>query len=255
MKILVVDDEKLARDRLIRMIEKMGGHEIVGEAEDGHRAIAQVEALQPDILLLDIRMPGMDGLEVARHLMNLDNRPAIIFCTAYGEYALEAFQTQAMGYLLKPVNSEQLEAALQAATKPNRAQLLQITSTNTSNTENHAASSNRPIARRHISARSRSGLILIPVADVRCFIADHKYVTVYHTKGEVLIDDPLRDLEEEFCEQFVRIHRNALVSLAHVEGMEKVPAGHYQIRLQGTNFKPAISRRNVTDLRNQLKLL
>jgi two-component system response regulator AlgR len=253
MNILIVDDEKLARDRLVRLIEKSEQHTVVGEANNGHAAIEKIEKLQPDIVLLDIRMPGMDGLEVARHLTKLENPPAIIFCTAYGEYALEAFQTQAVGYLLKPVKAEQLLTSLNTATRPNRAQLLQISAS--SSTTSDAAMPKKTASRQHISASTRHGLVLVPVTEVRCFIADHKYVTVYHTKGELLIDDALKDIEDEFSERFVRVHRNAVVSLAHVEGMEKKPAGHYLLHLQGTDFKPAISRRNVTQLRNQLKLL
>lgn len=250
MNILLVDDEKLARDRLARLIEKSEQHRVVGEANNGYVAIEQVEKLQPDIVLLDIRMPGMDGLEVARHLTKLDNPPAIIFCTAYGEHALEAFQTQAVGYLLKPVKAEQLFAALSTAIKPNRAQLVQISASAVSED-----TAKKTAARQHISASTRHGLVLVPVSEVRCFVADHKYVTVYHTKGELLIDDPLKDLEEEFGDRFVRAHRNALVSIAHVKSMEKKTEGHYLLHLQGTDFRPSISRRNVTQLREQLKLL
>ncbi|MEZ5538791.1 MAG: LytTR family DNA-binding domain-containing protein [Pseudomonadales bacterium] len=250
MNILIVDDEKLARDRLARLIEKSEQHCVVGEANNGYEAIEQVEKLQPDIVLLDIRMPGMDGLEVARHLTKLDNPPAIIFCTAYGEHALEAFQTQAVGYLLKPVKAEQLLTALNTAIKPNRAQLVQISAST-----QPEVSTKKTAARQHISASTRHGLVLLPVSEVRCFIADHKYVTVYHTKGELLIDDPLKDLEEEFGDRFVRVHRNALASIAHVQSMEKKSEGHYLLTIQGIDFKPAISRRNVTQLREQLKLL
>jgi len=246
VKILIVDDEKLARDRLARLVDKSGEHHVVGEATDGRSAIAQVETLHPDVVLLDIRMPGMDGLEAARHLMKLDNPPAIIFCTAYGEHALEAFQTHAVGYLLKPVKAEKLQEALTSATKLNRVQLQQMTT---------PTSTAAPAARQHISARTRHGLELVSINDVRCFVADHKYVTVYHTKGELLIDDSLKDIEDEFSDRFVRVHRNALISLQHVEGMERVPPGHYCIRLNGTPMKPVISRRNVTELRNQLKML
>ncbi|MBK8676310.1 MAG: response regulator transcription factor [Cellvibrionales bacterium] len=251
MNILLVDDEKLARDRLARLIEKSDQHTVVGEADNGYTAIEQVEKLQPDIVLLDIRMPGMDGLEVARHLANLENPPAIIFCTAYGEHALEAFQTQAVGYLLKPVKAEQLLTALDSATRPNRAQLVQLSTGNA----REGTAQKKIATRQHISASTRHGLVLLPLTESRCFIADHKYVTVYHTKGELLIDDALKDLEEEFSDRFVRVHRNALVSLAHIEGMEKTHDGQYFLRVQGTPFKPAISRRNVTQLRNQLKLL
>ncbi|HSC74948.1 MAG TPA: LytTR family DNA-binding domain-containing protein [Pseudomonadales bacterium] len=252
MRILIVDDEKLARDRLARLIVKIGGHTVVGDAADGKSAITQAEKLLPDLVLLDIRMPGMDGLEVARHLMKLENPPAIIFCTAYSEHALEAFQTHAVGYLLKPINVEQLKSSLASAEKLNRAQLQKIsTSPGTDNTDNKP----KIVSRQHISARTRNGLVLVPIADVRCFIADHKYVTVYHVKGELLIDDALKDIEDEFGDRFVRVHRNALISMPHVTGMQKVPPGHYCVQLQGTSVKPIISRRNVTDLRNQIKLL
>ena len=254
MKILIVDDEKLARDRLARLVEKTGEHSVVGEAGDGSSAIAQVEKLLPDVVLLDIRMPGMDGLETARHLMKLENPPAIIFCTAYGEHALEAFQTHAVGYLLKPVKIEQLQAALASAERLNRAQLQKISLVSHDADTPHEKTV-RTVARQHISARTRNGLVLVPITEVRCFVADHKYVTVYHTKGELLVDDALKDLEDEFSDRFVRVHRNALISLPHVQGMEKVPPGHYCIRLQGTTAKPIISRRNVTELRNQLKML
>jgi len=251
MKILVADDEKLARDRLVRMLEKLGDCSVVGEASDGHTAIQLIAKTQPDVVLLDIRMPGMDGLEAARHLMKLENPPAIIFCTAYGEHALEAFQTQAVGYLLKPVKQEQLAEALASASRLNRVQLQSLGAQQIGG----AASVSAPVERQHISARTRHGLELVPIGEVRCFVADHKYVTVYHTRGELLIDDTLKELEEEFGERFARVHRNALISLSHVEGMERVPQGHYCVRLQGIAMKPVISRRHVTDLRKLLQLL
>jgi two-component system response regulator AlgR len=252
MKILIVDDEKLARDRIKRLLEKVDGdYTVIGEASDGQSAVALVSELQPDIVLLDIRMPGMDGLEAARHIMKLDKPPAILFCTAYGEHALAAFQIQAVGYLLKPVSTEQLSSALLSAKRLNRAQLQTIA--HTPLLANTAAPQKQ--ARQHISAKTRHGLELVSVNDVRCFVADHKYVTVYHTRGELLIDDTLKELEEEFGSRFVRVHRNALIALPHVEGMERAAHGHYCLRLHGSAYKPVISRRHVTDLRRQLQML
>ena len=252
MKILIVDDEKLARDRIKRLLDKVeGDYTVIGEAGDGKCAVEMVSELQPDIVLLDIRMPGMDGLEAARHIMKLDKPPAILFCTAYGEHALEAFQIQAVGYLLKPVSTEQLSSALLSAKRLNRAQLQTIAHTPL------VADTAPPKqqARQHISAKTRHGLELVSVNDVRCFVADHKYVTVYHTRGELLIDDTLKELEEEFGSRFVRVHRNALIALPHVEGMERAAHGHYCLRLHGSSYKPVISRRHVTDLRRQLQML
>src|SRR5690606_15515735 len=127
MDILVVDDEKLARERLVRMVDKMEGCRAVGEAITGRDALQKLATLKPDVILLDIRMPDMDGLEAARHIMKMESPPAIIFCTAYGEHALEAFDARAVGYLLKPVKAEQLEAALANARKLTKVQLNAVT--------------------------------------------------------------------------------------------------------------------------------
>jgi len=247
MDILVVDDEKLARERLVRMVDKMEGCRAVGEAITGRDALQKLATLKPDVILLDIRMPDMDGLEAARHIMKMESPPAIIFCTAYGEHALEAFDARAVGYLLKPVKAEQLEAALANARKLTKVQLNAVTIS--------AVEQQTFKGRNHISANTRLGLELVPVEDVRCFQADHKYVTAYHINGELLLDDTLKDLEEEFSDRFVRIHRNSLVSLRHVEGMEKVAGGFFAVRLSGISMKPVISRRHVTELRQRLREL
>ena len=123
MRLLLVDDEQPARERLARLVTELGGHELVGEAADGIAALGLLDAARPDALLLDIRMPGMDGLELARHLAGLEHGPAVIFTTAYDEFALEAFDAGAVDYLLKPVRRDKLEAALGKAQRVSRAQL------------------------------------------------------------------------------------------------------------------------------------
>jgi len=250
MDILVVDDEKLARERLVRMIEKLEGNRVVGEAMTGREALQKITQLKPDVVLLDIRMPDMDGMEAAHHIMRMETPPAVIFCTAYGEHALEAFNAHAVGYLLKPVKSEQLQQALENAKKLTKVQMTSLKTTMLPAAEKTVFK-----GRKHISAKTRLGLELVPVEDVRCFQADHKYVTAYHVNGEMLIDDTLKDLEEEFGDRFVRVHRNSLISLAHVEGMDKALEGQFAIRLQGISLKPIISRRHVTELRARLRQL
>ena len=244
MKILVVDDEKLARDRLIRTLERMDGYDVVGEAAHGLEAVEQTQALSPDLILLDIRMPGMDGLEAARHIAQMDSPPAVIFCTAFEEHAIEAFDVQAVGYLLKPVRAADLEDALARARRANRAQLSALV-------EDEVGSD----ARTHISARTRRGIELVPVDEVRFFQADQKYVTVRWPDGELLIDDTLRQLEGEFGERFIRIHRNAIVAVKFLEGLERDAQGHYQVRLRGIDDRLDVSRRHVAGLRRFIQSL
>ncbi|HEX5514535.1 MAG TPA: response regulator, partial [Gammaproteobacteria bacterium] len=182
MKILIVDDEAPARQRLAGLVQAVGGHELVGEAATGADAVAACERLKPDVVLLDIRMPGGDGLEAAARINRIAEPPAIIFVTAFGDHALAAFDAEAVDYLLKPVRRERLSEALQKARRLNRAQLKALQQT---------VSDGR---RQHLLCRRRGDLELIPIDDVRFLQADQKYVTVNHLGGEDLIEDSLRQL-------------------------------------------------------------
>ena len=166
MKVLVVDDELPARLRLRELLRDIPDCAVVGEANNGREALLLWETQQPDVLLLDIRMPVMDGLETARHLASLDNPPAVIFTTAYDEFAVAAFDARAIAYLLKPVRRERLAAALANAGRLNRVQLNQL------------ITSSAREARRHLCARLRDKLHVVPVENIQCFIADQKYITV-----------------------------------------------------------------------------
>lgn len=251
IRVLICDDEPLALDRMRRMLEKVPATLCVGEAENGQELLEQVPKLQPDLILLDIRMPGMDGLQAASRLSESDNPPAIIFCTAYDEHAIEAFKVNAVDYLLKPVRQEDLEKALNKAGRVNKTQLQAV---------KKEFGSDEPVAegdskeREYISARSRRGIELIPVADVRYFLADQKYVTVRHSQGETLLDETLKDLEQEFGDRFVRVHRNALVALAYVEGLEH-SGNQYQLRLQGVEERLTVSRRHASGVKKLLQNL
>ncbi len=244
MRVLIVDDEALARDRLRSLLEQIEGCEVVGEAASGREALELVQRLHPDVVLLDIRMPGMDGLEAARHLGSLERPPAVVFATAYGDYALEAFDAQAVDYVLKPVRRERLERALAQARRLTLAQV-----------EALEAGQGEGRARTHICARLRGNLQLVPVADVYYFQADQKYVTVRHKGGEVLIEESLKSLEREFGERFIRVHRNALVAVACIAGMERSPEGRCYVRIQGIDDRVEVSRRHVPGLRKRLKAL
>jgi two-component system response regulator AlgR len=240
-KLLIVDDEAPARSRLESLVGEMPDWQCVGTCASGTEAIERCEQHRPAVVLLDIRMPVMNGIEVARHLGRLSDPPAVIFTTAYDQYALEAFDSRAVGYLLKPVRRERLEAALAHAGRLSDALLGEL---------NRSARGFE--RRRHIAARVRDELKLIPVGTVRYFQAEQKYVSVFHAGGCDLIEESLKQLEEEFAELFVRIHRSVLVAVAAIEALEKDAAGGYHVRLRGDGPALAVSRRQVTDLKARL---
>jgi len=246
MRVLVVDDERLARERLNRMIAILDEYDVVGIAQSGEEAIRQAVVLEPDIVLLDIRMPGMDGIETGKQLSSLSVAPAVIYCTAFGEHAVEAFDVNASAYLMKPVRRESLINALANASRVNKLQLAKVLD------DDELPKSH---TRTHISARTRLGIELIPLKEVKFFQADQKYVTVRHVGGEVLIDDTLRDLESEFGDRLVRIHRNALVMMEHLEALERDSTGHYQVRMRGIDERLGVSRRHVSGLRRLVQRL
>ena len=241
LSVLIVDDELPARERLHRLVAELPGWAVAGSCGSGADALALVGKLDPTVVLLDIRMPGMTGIEVARHLSALEEPPAIVFTTAYDEYALQAFEAQAVGYLLKPVRRERLEEALKHASRLSSPQL-----------RNLAAPDSALAARHNIAVRVRDELKLIPVKEVRYFRADQKYITVKHTRGEDLLDESLRALEEEFAQDFVRTHRSFLVAVAHVDALERSGEEGYSLRLRGDGELLPVSRHQVVELRKRL---
>ncbi|MEX2524040.1 MAG: LytTR family DNA-binding domain-containing protein [Gammaproteobacteria bacterium] len=244
MKILIVDDESPARERLKDLILDIGGGYELLEAGNGLEALRLAEEAQPDIVLLDIRMPVMDGLEAAHHMALLSSPPAVLFTTAYEEHALSAFDANAVDYLLKPIRAERLKTALERARVVRRAELDDI------KTEGTLAAT-----RSHISAVHQGKLRLIPVRDIRYLHADQKYVTVYWPDQEALIDESLKAIEDEFGDLFLRIHRNALVSVAHIEALEKDEEGNYEIVLRDAPRNLTVSRRHTRAVRDKLKEL
>lgn len=242
MKVLIVDDEALARKRVMRLLEEIGDCDIVGEATNGKEALLKSSDLDPDLVLLDIRMPEMDGLEAALHLSKLPNPPAVIFTTAFSDHALKAFETNAVDYLLKPIRKERLQKAIESAHKLNRAQIASL--------ENEPSDY---ASRSHLSVSARGSIELIPVIDIIFFQADQKYVNIGHLNGETLIEDSLKSLENEFNELFLRIHRNAIVAIQHLKGIEKGKEGQHYVKLNGTDNRLEISRRYLPQVRKKVK--
>jgi len=240
MKVLVVDDEFLARERLLRLLARLQPDTVCLEADGGGQALAMVEEHAPDLLLLDIRMPGMDGIELAARLDALEQPPAVIFCTAYDEYALEALQHQTVAYLLKPVREAELARALGNAGRVNRLQLASLR-------QGGAAEE-----RRQVSSQTHRGVETMAVADIRCFLAEQKYVTACSAEAELLIPDSLKELEREFAQRFLRVHRNALVALEYIVRLQRDDGGTWQVVLDGVEERPTVSRRHLSEVKQRL---
>jgi two-component system response regulator AlgR len=246
VKLLLVDDETPARARLAAMLAEIEGVQVAGEAANGRDAVERAAALGVDAVLLDIAMPVMDGLEAARHIARLEPRPAVIFCTAYDEHALAAFEAAAVDYLVKPVRRERLVEALDRARRARRADTAAPAEPVLPDT---------PRQRTHLAARMRGNLRLIPIEDVHYLQAEEKYVLVHHARGEDLIEESLKSLEQEFGERFQRIHRNCLVASDEFLELRRLPDGQVQAVLRHGKAPLEVSRRCVPQLRERLKHL
>lgn len=237
LRVVIVDDEAPARARLRDLLDDCRPqvpHERVGEAASGRDALELLQRTRADVVLLDVRMPEMDGLELAGHLVALPHPPAVIFVTAYDEFAVRAFDLHAVDYLMKPVRAARLAEALSRARHSLPLQAAQA-----------RALADAP--RRQLSVTEGGRVHLVPVDDVLYFKAELKYVTIRTQQREYLIEESLMQLEQEFGERFVRIHRNCLVARAAITGFERLGGGavetHWVALLRGVPEKLAISRR------------
>jgi two-component system, LytTR family, response regulator AlgR len=237
LKVVIADDETPARSRVRDLLEDCASSfpiELVGEAASGRELLALLGKTPADVVLLDIRMPEMDGLEAARHLLKLAEPPSIIFTTAYDDHALQAFELHAVDYLVKPIRLRRLHDALTRARAitPLRLDVLQRIA---------------PEPRKHLSVSERGKIMLIDVSDIRYLRAESKYVTVRTVAREYLVEESLSRLEQEFSERFVRIHRSCLVATAHISGFERdsIEAGEprWFVVLTDVDEKLPVSRR------------
>ena len=238
MKLVIADDEPLARERLRSLLADHADVEVVAEAENGLEALQACSLHRPDAVLLDIAMPGADGIEAARHLAAFEPRPAVLFCTAYDAHALSAFEVAALDYLMKPIRPERLAAALE------RVRLYLAA---------RAPASDHAAPRAHLCARLRGSLRLIPIEDVHYLQAEKKYVVVYHAHGEDLIEESLKSLEDEFGERFLRIHRNCLVARHELVELRRGSDGRVHARLRHVEAPLEVSRRCLPALRDSVR--
>lgn len=243
MNILVVDDEALARERLLRLLARLRPAAECLEADSAEAALDLLERFDPALVLLDVRMPGMGGVALAARLAELDQPPAVIFCTAFDEYALDALDQQAVAYLLKPVREAELERALDRAGRVNRVQVAALRG-------DPGPAGEGP--RQQVASSGHRGLETLAVADIRCFLADQKYVTAHAPGRELLLPDALKELEREFAGGFIRVHRNALVALRHVRRLARDAGGGWCVELEGVEVRPAVSRRHLGTVKERL---
>ena len=235
LRLLIVDDEMPARNRLRRMLKQHSDCEVVAEAASGQEALELIAVHQPDALFLDISMPGLDGMGLAQLLQKQSPSPAVIFCTAWPDRALEAFNCDAIDYLLKPVRTERLGAALEKARR--------------ASPELQEEAGEGPFLYATVGGRTE----LIDVGEVACLLAEDKYTTVFHDRGKSVINDPLVSLEEQHGERFLRVHRNALVARSRVKGLERAAGTKYCVVLDGCPFRPAVSRRQLPEVRRLIR--
>lgn len=237
-RVFIVDDEPPARNRLRDLLNDCNAQlplEIIGEASNGQAALDMLMDTPADVVLLDIRMPEMDGIELSRHLQKLPKPPAIIFTTAYDDYAIKAFELHAIDYLLKPIRLGRLFEALTRARDavPVQTEVLREL---------------LPEPRKNLSVHERGKIQLIPIEQVLYLRAELKYITIRTAEREYLIEESLSALETEFAARFVRIHRNCLVAKEAIVGFERgdddnADSAGWNVRLKGLDEKLAISRR------------
>jgi len=247
LKIFIADDELPARERLKELLADIAADlptEVAGEAANGLEALERLPTSGARVLLLDIEMPGMSGLEVARHLAGLETAPAVVFVTAHDRHAVEAFELNALDYLMKPVRASRLADALRKAAAGGAPKA-----------ESLARAARAP--REYLSVAERNRIVLVPVREIVYLRAELKYVTLRTRSGEHLIEEPLVALEAEFGEQFVRVHRNCLVARAAVRGFERAAASgeepHWNVVLEGVAERLPVSRRQWTAVRALVK--
>jgi len=248
LRLLLVDDETPARTRLRNLLDDIAAEVpsmVVAEAADGRAALELAQSGNLDVALVDIRMPGMDGVELARHLARLPSAPAVIFVTAFDQYAVQAFELAALDYLVKPVRAARLADALKKARR--RAD-------DAERLERSALS-----VRQNLSCLERGRILLVPVAEIIYLKAEQKYVTARTAEREYLLEESLVHLEAEFSQRFLRIHRNCLVARGAVTGVERAAdegdaEAHWQVIMEGAAERLPVSRRQWPQVKALLKL-
>jgi two-component system response regulator AlgR len=236
LRILIIDDELPARNRLRRMLAEVPAVHVAGEAASGLEALSLIPLKEPDVLLLDISMPGLDGMTLAQMLQEQASPPAVIFCTAWSDKAVEAFECDAVDYLVKPVRLERLVAALDKARR-------------------FGARGTGMVSGVFLRSTLGGKVKLLPLDDVICLHSEDKYTTAVHEGGKLVINQPLLELEKDHADILVRIHRGTLVARNRIRGLEKAADGRHYLLLEGSDEQPQVSRRCLPAVRKLIRKL
>jgi two-component system response regulator AlgR len=236
LRILIIDDELPARNRLRRMLAEVPAVHVAGEAASGQEALSLIPLKEPDVLLLDISMPGLDGMTLAQMLREQASPPAVIFCTAWSDKAVEAFECNAVDYLVKPVRQERLVAALDKA-------------------RSFVARGTGKVSGAFLRSTLGGKVKLLPLDDVICLHSEDKYTTAVHEGGKLVINHPLLELEKDHADILVRIHRGTLVARNRIRGLEKAADGRHYLLLEGSDEQPQVSRRSLPAVRKLIRKL
>lgn len=234
LRVLIVDDEAPARNRLRRMLAEIPAVHVSGEAATAQQALQLIPVKTPDVLLLDISMPGMDGMTLAQMLQSQDKAPAVIFCTAWADQAVEAFECEAVDYLVKPVRAERLKTAIDKARRA---------------VASDDSGAHGPFLRSTLGGKVK----LLPLAEVIFLAAEDKYTTVTHKNGSLVISQSLSELEKEYADILMRVHRGALVAKKCIRSLEKSPDGRHYLQLEGSDTRVQVSRRKLPAIRKLIR--
>lgn len=240
MKVLIVDDEALARQRVEILLHQLGDYQTIS-AENAQQALIKIDNEEPDLVILDIQMPGLSGLELAQKIQKLAQPPAIIFATAWDQYAIKAFEVNAIAYLLKPFSKDQLKQALSKAGRLNK---IQIQAMVTPKTESIAKS---------IVVTQGANVEKIALTDVYYFHSEDKYTVLYFTNGQRIIEHSLKELEQEYGDSLLRIHRAFLVNKQRIMKITKNNNGSHDLTLDGVEEGLMISRRMLKEVKLALQ--
>jgi two-component system LytT family response regulator len=246
LRVLIADDEEIARRRLARLLALIPGVSVCGECQDGEEVLRRVKAGGVDVLLLDIQMPGLSGLEAIGLLP--EDGPYVIFCTAHAEHAVQAFEVGAVDYLLKPIEPARLQKALDRARSREAVRAFHEAA------RRHRAEPPAAAALRRLAVPTRQGIVLLDPREISHAVLEGELVTIHAGGATVITDDSLQDLQAKLpAAAFERVHRRALLNLEHVARLEPSDSGGFVARTH-RGQAVEISRQAARDLRKRLGL-